>query len=88
MSDSLETLEQAIQSQIDKIDEAIVKARQNELIDMGDMDDAVATICQKIMHSEDKEMNRLEGRMIEMINKLDELAVELKGYQDRLAEDG
>jgi len=77
-------LEQALQNQIDKIGEAILQTRQNRIVDIGDMDEAVAMICQKIIHSSGDTIKALEPKMIAMIAKLDELAVELKDYQNRV----
>lgn len=80
-------LEQKLQQQIDTIEKAIIKIRNNELLDISFMDKEVADICQSVIHSEDGTAQALEGKMIEMITKLDELAVELKEYQDRVRTD-
>lgn len=83
-----EELEQRLQAQIETIDEAIAKIRQNELLDIGFMDKEVAGICQQIIHSDEDAIKALEAKMIEMITRLDELAVELKQYQDRVNPEG
>ncbi|MCB9996492.1 MAG: hypothetical protein H6869_08670 [Rhodospirillales bacterium] len=80
-------LEQKLQQQIDTIEKAIIKIRNNELLDISFMDKEVADICQQVIHSEDAAVQALEGKMIEMITKLDELAVELKEYQDRVKQE-
>ena len=82
-----ETLGKSLQDKIDKIDEAIVKARKNILVDISFMDREVAAICQQILKAEDNALQTLEPKMAEMINKLDELAEEIKAYQDRIEGD-
>lgn len=77
-------LQQRLQKQIDAIDLAIAKARQNEVMDISFIDDEVVTICQEIVHGDKEAAKLLEPKMIEMINRLDELSVELKEYQDRI----
>ena len=77
-------LEGQLQLQIEKINDAISKARQNEIIDMTGMDDDVSEICRKIMSLDNNAVGDLESKMIQMINLLDELAIELKQYQDRV----
>lgn len=84
---NIEALEQQLQAKIEQIDEAIAKTRQNETADIGFMDSEVATLCQTILKADSEESKALEPKMIEMIAKLDELAVELKDYQDRLNPD-
>lgn len=85
MNDNLENLEQLLQKQMDNINNAITKIRQNELVDISYMDGEVATICQKIAQAQDGEGQQLESKVIEMINLLDNLSVELKDYQERSA---
>ena len=82
-----EDLEKKLQQQLDTIERAIIKIRNNELPDIGFMDKEVAEICQKVIHSEDESIRALESKMIEMITGLDELAVELKMYQERVNPD-
>ena len=84
---SLEELEKNLQSQIDKINDAIIKVRRNELSDIGNMDNDIADLCRRILNSSDKNAKKFESRMVEMINRLDELAVELKAYQERTTQD-
>lgn len=76
-------LEQKLQQQIDLIEQAITKIRRNEVLDISFMDKDVAAICQQIIKSEEDAVQALEPKMIEMITKLDDLALELKEYQDR-----
>ena len=77
-------LQQKLQDKIGQIEAAIVKVRQNILVDVGFMDSEVAALCQSILRLEGEDAKMLEPGMIEMINKLDELAIELKDYQDRI----
>ncbi len=76
-------LEARLQSLIDRIDGAITKTRQNQLIDISFMDQDVAALCREIIESDREEAKALEPRMIDVINRLDELAEEIKHYQDR-----
>lgn len=85
---NVEELEASLQKQIGQIDEAIVKLRQNVVLDITFMDKEVAGLCQKILGADEAAMAVLEPRMIEMINKLDELAVELQDYQTRVDPEG
>ncbi len=80
-------LEQKLQQQIDLIEQAITKIRQNEMLDISFMDKEVADICQKIIQSEDEAVKMLEPKVIEMITRLDDFAVELKEYQERVQPD-
>ena len=75
---------QKLQTQIGIIEDAIAKAKQNELADIGTLDEDVATICKEVVANDTEDTQQLEQQMIHMINLLDELAEELKAYQDRL----
>jgi len=81
-------LEKSLQQKIEQIDAAIIKIRHNVLVDISFMDKEVAKLCQQILGAEGMAAKMLEPKMIEMINKLDELAVEIKDYQDRMNPDG
>ena len=83
MNENAKDLESALQEHIDHINDAIIKTRQNELINLEGMDEKVATLCKEIMHTDDEAMAKLEDKMVHMINLLDELAIELKNYQER-----
>ncbi|PJB69185.1 MAG: hypothetical protein CO093_11105 [Alphaproteobacteria bacterium CG_4_9_14_3_um_filter_47_13] len=84
---SLEDLEKNLQNQIDKINDAIVKVRRNELSNINNMDNDIADLCRRILNFRDGNAKKFEGKMVEMINCLDELAVELKAYQERTTQD-
>lgn len=88
MIESAEDLEQKLQVQMDRIQDTITKIRQNELPDISDMDKEVSELCLKIIHSNEETVKNLEPKMVNMINMLDELAVEIKEYQDRIGENG
>lgn len=77
-------LEKSLQDMIGQIDEAIVRVRQNILVDISFMDQGVADLCLRVIRSDDAATKALEPKMVELINRLDELAVELKDYQDRI----
>ncbi len=81
---NVKELEENLQKQIDQIDAAIVKLRHNVLIDVSFIDREVAALCQQIIGADGMAAKMLEPKMLEMINKLDELAVEIKDYQDRM----
>lgn len=77
-------LEAEMRKQIERLDDTIVKVRQNVLVDIGFMDKDVAVLCKRILNADPAVARELEPRMVEMINRLDELAIELKDYQDRV----
>jgi hypothetical protein len=81
---NVKELERKLEQQIDQINGAIIKVRRNILVDISFMDTEVAELCQTILKAEGMAAKRLEPKMIEMINKLDDLAMELKDYQDRI----
>jgi len=83
MNDNSQDIDSALQEHIDHISDAIIKTRANEVIDLEGMDDKVAALCKEIMHTEDAAVANLEDKMVHMINLLDELAVELKNFQER-----
>ena len=76
-------LESRLDEQIQNIEEAIQSTRQNKLADLSHMDKTVAGICNAVMTANEDTAQSLEPKMIRMINLLDELAVELKEFQDR-----
>lgn len=78
------TLESTLQIQIERIEEAIVKIRQNVVLDISPMDKDVAELCRKILGADEEAMKVLEPKMALMINKLDEFATELQDYQERI----
>lgn len=84
----VQELESNLQRQIGRIEEAIVKIRQNVLIDISPIDKDVAELCRKILGADEEAMKVLEPKMFEMINKLDEFAVELQDYQTRVNAEG
>ncbi len=84
MNDNQAHLEQSLQKQMDNINHAITKIRQNELVDISYMNSEVTELCQKILQAEDQTAKNMEGKVIEIINLLDSLSIELKDYQDRV----
>ncbi len=83
MSETAQELEKKLQHQIDQINEAITKTRNNELVDISHMDEEIADLCKTIIGAEENIAKELESKMIEMINILDSLAEELQDYQQR-----
>lgn len=86
--DEIAALEQGLQIQMDKLNEAITKIRRNELVDIGYMEQDVSELCAKILQSDEDASKILEPKMITLITVLDELAVELQEYQNRINPDG
>lgn len=81
---NVKELETTLQTQIERIEEAIVRIRQNVVLDISPMDREVAELCRKILGADEEAMKVLEPKMFAMISKLDEFAVELQDYQDRM----
>lgn len=78
------TLELEIQARIERIEDAITKVRNNEPADIKGMDNDVAALCSRIVRSDPATAKALEGPMLTMIARLDDLAAELKDYQHRI----
>lgn len=80
-----ERLESQIGALEARIDEAIIKARRNEIADLSFMDGDTARMCREAVRIGADADGVLEGKLIAVINRLDELADELRAYKERAA---
>ncbi len=79
-----QALENALQDKISLIEQAAAAVRNNHIDGVPEtLDKDVAALCRNILALEAGEARRLEGKMLEMINRLDDLAAEIRHYQER-----
>ncbi len=80
-----EQLNARLQNQIDYIVQSIQNIKQDNLMDMKAMDDEVAAICGEAEGASKEISQAIEGKMVELIGLLDQLAMELDAYKNRAA---
>jgi methyl-accepting chemotaxis protein len=69
-----------IQNLIDKINQAIEQVENGDLIDLGEMDDEVAAVCEAAQEPAVEEMEEVDEKMDEMIARLEELSEVLDSF--------
>lgn len=76
-----------IRSQLEEqtafLDEALLSVRDGRLQDISSLDGAMEKICREISALDEDIAATFEQSMADMIGKLEELAIELKSFQDR-----
>lgn len=78
MSDSLPDRIQAV---IDRIDQAIAQIENGEMINLDDLDNDVATICEEAHEPAPEETELVDEKMDLMIEKLEELSQALDEFE-------
>ena len=73
-----------LEDQIEYLNKAIDNARQDNIQNIEPLDDKMDEICKAISELDEDEVAQFESPMAEMIGKLEELAVELKAFQERM----
>jgi hypothetical protein len=76
-------LDELMRSQIELIDRAIGKARADEIMDIGALNANIDKICARAGTLDEESAKQIEGRMAEMIGKLEDFAAELSALQER-----
>jgi hypothetical protein len=74
-----------LQDQIEYLNQAIDNARQDNLQNIEPLDDKMDAICKAISELDEEDAVQFESPMAEMIGKLEELAIELKAFQERMS---
>ncbi|MCB9988751.1 MAG: hypothetical protein H6868_05365 [Rhodospirillales bacterium] len=80
-------LQDSLKAQIDFIDDVIARVRSNELVDIRDMEDAVASLSDDIQGAGPQIAPQIEDLLGTMVARLDDLARELEYYQARTTQD-
>ena len=78
MSDSLPDRIQAV---IDRIDQAIAQIENGEMINLDDLDDEVAAICEEAYEPAPDETELVDEKMDLMIERLEELSQALDEFE-------
>lgn len=68
------------------LDNAITQANQSNLIDLGSMENDIASLCVQIESSAPEVANEMKPLMANLIAKLDELAASIATYQTQMEE--
>ncbi|GJL84387.1 MAG: hypothetical protein DHS20C02_01620 [Micavibrio sp.] len=69
------------------VEDALTKVKSNEMPDLSNLDERVSGLCSDIEAADDETTARVQPMMAEMIGKLDELALALSEYQQKLQSD-
>lgn len=84
----IEDLNARLQAQIDRLDEAIARARMDEIDQIAGMDDDVQKLCNEILAAPLAVGHAVQSRVASMIARLDMLESELRGLRERAIQRG
>ena len=76
-------LNERLQQIIDFVAQSIQNVKQDNLTDMKAMDAEVAAVCSEIENAGKEVAEATEGKMVELIGLLDQLALEIDDYKNR-----
>ncbi len=79
-----DSLEKRLKDQIAFLDEAIRSVREGTLKDISVMDLQIESICRDLDSLDAEDSRRLETSLAEVIGKLEDLAKEIRIFQDTL----
>lgn len=82
-----EELNARLQQIIEFVAQSIQNVKQDNLTDMKAMDSEVAAVCTEIEESGKDVAAATEGKMVELIGLLDQLALEIDDYKNRTTAD-
>lgn len=81
---SAEQITNELRQLIDFIDDAHQRLDDGEVMDLSDLDDEVARLCDETLALKPEEAAQVQNTMAEMITKLEKLGVALQEYQQNL----
>lgn len=76
-----------IEALIRTIEEAIRQVENGDLIDLGDMDDEVAAVCEAAQEPAPEETEEVDDKMDVMIRRLEDLSSALENFEHQDDED-
>ncbi len=80
---TIESLTQRLNDMIDFVDQARDRVDGGDLVDLGDLDGQVGTLCSDIESSDPQTAMEVAALMGKMISALEDLARALRDFQDR-----
>lgn len=78
------TINQRLNELTDFITDALTRLEKGEVINLSCLDDEVDTLCGQAMNLPPAEAAKVQEPMATMINKLEQLGVALKDFQNHL----